>query len=929
MLSRSPSGMARPCRRMVPSQYYPPLYFDHFENSQAAVGSPVATGFGRWFGTSERRQNRPKAVLARKQRAPKNNFSFPNTYQPPPTYYARTPRAKRAYKRALAEALAAAESSTTANKQKAPPPPVKKKTLQVKRAPVQFPPGHDIIAVCHPGLEHVLSHELTQLGIPHLAPPVRDNAPATIARNRKDDDKWNSTNPVLQSARQHMRERVREGMGGMIRPGAGSIVLIPPVTMDTLFRCHLYLGSASRIMINLMNSKETCRALGELKRKVSILPWAGMAMSQRQRIEGTNVDASKNKAYENNDPFISKRQSKQKQNTLYKKKEKKSVDGEHDYYDPTDGRLYCKIKVKTTESRLHHTGAIRERILDGINLALGHEGEEDPRPKPVVLFREVKEDEEEQDNHRQAKSKSAQDLSNDEKGNDVNQENTGAKSITSKSKSKISDDDPDPYRNVMSLVAYFDCDQFQLWLDTSLTPMHRRGYRFNIAKAPLREDLAYAMLYGAGWIPSYKYTSKTKKTNKTAGNDDNNETLDWSSSITTPSQLSTTLPPPRAFLDPFCGSGTLAIEAAAMQAGLPPGRFRPPPLGGTRWHDGVAWSEAVQNAMIRQRQQQEQQQQRQTWISCSDRCAGAIEAVKGNAQRAGVLHLLDIRECSISGHPWLQKQPKQPPHTKKQLKLKQEQKPVDNIIESNNDISGDTDEETDRDVDPYIDEQNEENGNDSNVLVGANSDLLNDSAATAVDDTINTSLPSLEDMASIMNNLDDGRGASEQGLFLLATNPPFGRRLSIKTASPSSTNRKWGLNKMERILPLFQIIKTRLLDRLEDKGFTYTAAILTDNEHTLKRAGMRHVETNLKFSHGGMFVKSMVVTNATAAHGNHPMDARDNHKSRERSDSSSKSDYHRPENHVDDGSDNVEQQEIGERDSSLKPEVPNVVKAEL
>src|SRR4030095_2309855 len=72
-------------------------------------------------------------------------------------------------------------------------------------------------------------------------------------------------------------------------------------------------------------------------------------------------------------------------------------------------------------------------------------------------------------------------------------------------------------------------------LDTSDQPLHRRGYRLESAKAPLREDLAHALLLGAGFARG------------------------------------------QALLDPFCGAGTIAIEAAAIGLALPPGRLRPPP----------------------------------------------------------------------------------------------------------------------------------------------------------------------------------------------------------------------------------------------------------------------------------------------------------------------------------------------------------------
>ena len=69
-------------------------------------------------------------------------------------------------------------------------------------------------------------------------------------------------------------------------------------------------------------------------------------------------------------------------------------------------------------------------------------------------------------------------------------------------------------------------------LDSSGAPLHERGYRTEAGEAPLRETVAATMLRYAGWTPQ------------------------------TP------------LLDPFCGSGTIAIEAAMVAAGVCPGDIR-------------------------------------------------------------------------------------------------------------------------------------------------------------------------------------------------------------------------------------------------------------------------------------------------------------------------------------------------------------------
>lgn len=124
--------------------------------------------------------------------------------------------------------------------------------------------------------------------------------------------------------------------------------------------------------------------------------------------------------------------------------------------------------------------------------------------------------------------------------------------------------------------------------DTSGDLLHRRGYRLRTAKAPMRETLAAAMLLAGTWD---------------AG---------------------------APLVDPFCGSGTIPIEAALIARRLPPGARRRfafetwPEFSAPRWRSEVdaaldAASPAAPAA-----------------IHASDRDAGAIAAARDNADRAGV-----------------------------------------------------------------------------------------------------------------------------------------------------------------------------------------------------------------------------------------------------------------------------------------------------
>ncbi|MHB8311119.1 MAG: THUMP domain-containing protein, partial [Metallibacterium sp.] len=106
-------------------------------------------------------------------------------------------------------------------------------------------------------------------------------------------------------------------------------------------------------------------------------------------------------------------------------------------------------------------------------------------------------------------------------------------------------------------------DQAALSLDLSGAPLHQRGWRLQQGAAPLKENVAAAMLLRARWPETYA-----------AGG---------------------------VLFDPMCGAGTLLIEAALMSAGVAPGLTRVA-FGFERWrgHDAALWqrlrAEAEQSA---------------------------------------------------------------------------------------------------------------------------------------------------------------------------------------------------------------------------------------------------------------------------------------------------------------------------------------------
>ncbi len=161
----------------------------------------------------------------------------------------------------------------------------------------------------------------------------------------------------------------------------------------------------------------------------------------------------------------------------------------------------------------------------------------------------------------------------------------------------------------------FAKERVTVGIDLSGEPLHRRGYRQTGVEAPLKENLAAALLLRSGWASM-----------AAAG---------------------------AAFYDPMCGSGTLVIEAAMIAAGIAPGLLRRR-FGFERWlqHDATLWGELRSAA----------EGERKLELLAGGRCAGsdrdqaAIRAAIANANRAGLgNHLLfdrrDLSNLPATSHP--------------------------------------------------------------------------------------------------------------------------------------------------------------------------------------------------------------------------------------------------------------------------------------
>jgi len=131
-------------------------------------------------------------------------------------------------------------------------------------------------------------------------------------------------------------------------------------------------------------------------------------------------------------------------------------------------------------------------------------------------------------------------------------------------------------------------DQATLTIDTTGPSLHKRGYRLQAGEAPLKETLAAAMVQLSFW---------------------NRE---------------------RPFLDPFCGSGTLPIEAALIGRNIAPGIARSFPAEEWPQFEVRLWDEARQEAKDLILPPFEER------LVGTDIDQGALYAARQNAERAGV-----------------------------------------------------------------------------------------------------------------------------------------------------------------------------------------------------------------------------------------------------------------------------------------------------
>lgn len=159
----------------------------------------------------------------------------------------------------------------------------------------------------------------------------------------------------------------------------------------------------------------------------------------------------------------------------------------------------------------------------------------------------------------------------------------------------------------VSIYVYLYRDEATIYLDLSGESLHKRGYRLASGAAPLKENLAAAILLRAGW-PALAKEGKPLQ-------------------------------------DPMCGSGTLLIEAALMAADIAPGLNREY-YGFLGWkqHDPKLWRTILAQAQERA----EAGIQQVPPITGFDRDPHAIKVAIENIERANLRGYVHVEKRDLA-----------------------------------------------------------------------------------------------------------------------------------------------------------------------------------------------------------------------------------------------------------------------------------------
>ncbi|TRX55988.1 class I SAM-dependent RNA methyltransferase [Fulvivirga sp. M361] len=157
-----------------------------------------------------------------------------------------------------------------------------------------------------------------------------------------------------------------------------------------------------------------------------------------------------------------------------------------------------------------------------------------------------------------------------------------------------------PESNRTVIFLHWKGDQATIYVNTSGEPISKHGYRKFPHKAPMQESLAAAALLASKW--------------------------DCHSH----------------FINPMCGSGTLAIEAALLACNISPGLFRENyGFMHLRYFNELEWKKLYKEA------QRKVKKELDFKIIATDISPKAIDAARKNAANAGVDHLIEFSICDF------------------------------------------------------------------------------------------------------------------------------------------------------------------------------------------------------------------------------------------------------------------------------------------
>lgn len=161
--------------------------------------------------------------------------------------------------------------------------------------------------------------------------------------------------------------------------------------------------------------------------------------------------------------------------------------------------------------------------------------------------------------------------------------------------------DSGPMTDKLVFYLYWKDELAEIFIDTSGETLSKHGYRKIPGKAPMMESLAAAIIWAGKW--------------------DKNS----------------------CFINPMCGSGTLAIEAALMASGKTPGLLR----NNYSFMHLLGYDEALYNDMLDDIKSQ-RKAPKGFKIIATDISEDAINIAKINAGIAGVDHLIEFNQCDFA-----------------------------------------------------------------------------------------------------------------------------------------------------------------------------------------------------------------------------------------------------------------------------------------